>query len=58
MPRPSHIGRPSPLSVFGAVLTVAGAAMYALPEYSSALLALCAFAVAAVAAVWISAKQR
>ncbi|RPK27523.1 hypothetical protein EES37_36725 [Streptomyces sp. ADI91-18] len=50
MPRPSRIGRPSPLSVFGAVLTVAGAAMYALPEYSSALLALCAFAVAAVAA--------
>ncbi|MCX5613403.1 MULTISPECIES: hypothetical protein [unclassified Streptomyces] len=58
MPRPSRIGRSSPLFTFGAVLTAAGAAMYALPEYSHALLALCAFAVAAAAAVWISAKQR
>ncbi|MFD8417727.1 hypothetical protein ACFV2Q_39420 [Streptomyces sp. NPDC059650] len=40
------------------MLTTAGAAMYALPGYSRALLALCAFAVAAAAAVWISAKQR
>lgn len=55
MLRPSRIGRPSPLFAFGAVLTAAGAAMYALPEFSRALLALCAFA---AAAVWISAKQR
>ncbi|MFJ5811978.1 hypothetical protein OG906_34215 [Streptomyces sp. NBC_01426] len=58
MPRPSRTGRPSPLFTFGAVLTAAGAVMYALPEYSSVLLALCAFAVATAAAVWISAKQR
>ncbi|TDU69002.1 hypothetical protein [Streptomyces sp. KS 21] len=58
MPRPSRIGRPSPLFTFGAVLTAAGAVMYALPEYSHALLALCAFVVAAAAALWISAKQR
>lgn len=32
--------------------------MYALPEFSHALLALYAFAVATAAAVWISAKQR
>nr|WSX54894.1 hypothetical protein OG409_00800 [Streptomyces sp. NBC_00974] len=58
MPRPSRIGRPSPLFTFGAVLTAAGAAMFVLPQYSHALLALCAFAVATAAAVWIFAKQR
>nr|WSW48688.1 hypothetical protein OG296_36750 [Streptomyces sp. NBC_01001] len=58
MTRPSRIGRPSPLFAFGAVLTAAGAVMYVLPQYSRALLALCAFAVATAAAVWISAKQR
>ncbi|MFJ6935496.1 hypothetical protein [Streptomyces sp. NPDC101132] len=58
MPRPSRVGSPSPLFAFGAVLTAAGAAMYALPGYSRALIAVVSFAVAAVVAVWMFTRQR
>ncbi|MEU9378491.1 hypothetical protein AB0D94_32690 [Streptomyces sp. NPDC048255] len=58
MTRRSRTGPVSPLFVFGAVLTAAGAAMYMLPGPGLALLALGALALAAVAAVWVSARQR
>ncbi|MFI5867963.1 hypothetical protein [Streptomyces sp. NPDC051546] len=54
MTRRSRTGPISPLLAFGAVLTTAGALMYALPGPGLPLLAVGAFALAAAAAVWVS----
>ncbi|MFI5868300.1 hypothetical protein [Streptomyces sp. NPDC051546] len=58
MTRASRAGPLSPLFAFGAVLTVAGAAMYLLPVPGMPLLALGALVLAASAAVWVSARRR
>ncbi|WP_405442229.1 hypothetical protein OG373_33490 [Streptomyces avidinii] len=57
MPRPSSGGPVSPLLVFGAVLTAAGAVLYLYPGPGLPLLALGALALAASAAVWLSSRQ-
>ncbi|WP_329383253.1 hypothetical protein OG625_21045 [Streptomyces sp. NBC_01351] len=58
MIRRSRTGPLSPLIVFGAVLTAAGAAMYLLPGPGLPLLALGAFVLAAGAPVWVAARHR
>ncbi|MFK0222318.1 hypothetical protein ACIQWN_29515 [Streptomyces vinaceus] len=58
MSRRSRTGPISPLIVFGAVLTAAGAALYVLPGPGLPLLALGAFVLATGAAVWAAARHR
>lgn len=59
MPRCTRTGPVSPLFGFGAVLTAAGAVMYAHPASRGLpLLGLGALALAAVCAIWISTRQR
>ncbi|MCP3757052.1 hypothetical protein [Streptomyces sp. TBY4] len=57
MTRRSRSGPLTPLFAFGAVLTAAGAAMYALPGPGLPLFASGALVLAAVAAVWLAARQ-
>uniref|UniRef100_A0AAU2JWG8 Uncharacterized protein n=1 Tax=Streptomyces sp. NBC_00049 TaxID=2903617 RepID=A0AAU2JWG8_9ACTN len=58
MTRRSRTGPLSPLIVFSAVLTAAGAAMYVLPGPGLPVLALGAFVLATGAAVWAAARHR
>ncbi|MFI5763151.1 hypothetical protein ACIA8F_19710 [Streptomyces sp. NPDC051563] len=57
MPRPSSTGPVSPLLVFGATLSAAGAFLYLHPGPGLPLLALGSLALAAAAAVWFSSRQ-
>ncbi|MCX5296901.1 hypothetical protein OG898_10410 [Streptomyces sp. NBC_00193] len=54
----SRSGPLSPLFAFGAVLTAAGAAMYALPGHGLLMCALGALVLATATAVWLAAQHR
>lgn len=47
----------SPLLVMGAILTIAGAALYTMPAERPALYAAAALVLAAVAAWWCASRQ-
>lgn len=58
MIRRTRTGPVSPLFAVGTVLTAAGAALYLFPVPGRLGFALAAIFLAAVAAVWVSARQR